>query len=513
MIGKVLRGERPAGLIYYLYGPGKHEEHTDPHIVAGWRDPAELEPPLRPGGRRDFRQLNGLLQQTVAALGDRAPGRPVWHCVARAAPGDRLLSDEEWAQVATEMMERTGLAPRGQDDDAVRWVAIRHADDHIHIVATLARQDGRRPSVSNDYYRVREACLAIEQRFGLRCTAPGDRTAASRPTRAETEKADRHGRREAPRITLKREVSTAAAGASCEEEFYSRLEQAGVLVRHRFSTRNPGQVTGYSVALPQDTTKAGEPVWYGGGKLAADLSLPKLRRRWADIGPDAGPADGAGLTGQERTAIWEHAARTAADAAGQIRQMTAAGDPDGVADAAWAAGDTLHAAAAALGSRIVRDAATAYDRAARMPYGRLPRRTSAGASLRRAARLLSAAGYAGHDRTLAHAALVTRLAGLAEAVSELRIAQQHHAQATAARNAAMYLRGRDENSTEGTAWMPRQSRGASAFAGEAFPRPPRAASSSSASPRRGGRPPGGWPRPATRRPGTPGPEERRRPRR
>ena len=71
MIGKVLRGERPAGLIYYLYGPGKHEEHTDPHIVAGWRDPAELEPPLRPGGRRDFRQLNGLLQQTVAALGDR----------------------------------------------------------------------------------------------------------------------------------------------------------------------------------------------------------------------------------------------------------------------------------------------------------------------------------------------------------------------------------------------------------------------------------------------------------
>ena len=26
----------------------------------------------------------------------------------------------------------------------------------------------------------------------------------------------------------------------------------------------------------------GEPVWYGGGKLAADLTLPKLRARWAD---------------------------------------------------------------------------------------------------------------------------------------------------------------------------------------------------------------------------------------
>ena len=29
------RGERVAGLIYYLYGPGRHEEHTDPHIVHG----------------------------------------------------------------------------------------------------------------------------------------------------------------------------------------------------------------------------------------------------------------------------------------------------------------------------------------------------------------------------------------------------------------------------------------------------------------------------------------------
>ena len=193
MIGKVLRGERPAGLIYYLYGPGRREEHTDPHIVAGWRHPAELEPPIRPDGRRDFQRLNGLLQQTVAALGDRAPSRPVWHCVARAAPTDRMLSDDEWAQVAGEIMHRTGLAPYGQEDDAVRWVAVRHAADHIHIVATLARQDGRRPSISNDFYRVREACLAVETQFGLQSTAPADRTAACRPTRAESEKAQRRG--------------------------------------------------------------------------------------------------------------------------------------------------------------------------------------------------------------------------------------------------------------------------------------------------------------------------------
>ncbi len=83
-----------------------------------------------------------------------------------------MLSDDEWAQVARDVMDRTGLAPHGQDDDAVHWIAVRHAADHIHIVAMLARQDGRRPRLWNDFYRVGEACRAAEDRLGLRRTAP-----------------------------------------------------------------------------------------------------------------------------------------------------------------------------------------------------------------------------------------------------------------------------------------------------------------------------------------------------
>jgi len=171
------------GLICYLFGPGRREEHTDPHI-AGWRHPAELEPPQRGDGRRDFRRLPGLLNQPHAAMGTWGLARPVWHCSMRAAPGDTMLSDDERAQIACDVMHRTGLSPFGQEDDAVRWVAIRHGDDHVHLVAMLARQDGRRPRVRNDRYRVREACLAAEQRYGLHRTAPGDRTAAGRPARA-----------------------------------------------------------------------------------------------------------------------------------------------------------------------------------------------------------------------------------------------------------------------------------------------------------------------------------------
>ncbi|HUZ54494.1 MAG TPA: hypothetical protein VMU94_18470 [Streptosporangiaceae bacterium] len=313
MIGKVLRGTDARRLLYYLYGPGKANEHTDPHLVAGFADPAELEPERRPSRSPDLRRLAGLLAQPLAALAGPGYGKPVWHCAVRAAPEDRVLSDAEWAQVAAGIMDRTGLAPAG-DDLGVRWVAVRHADDHIHIVATLARQEGTRPKIWNDFYRVREACQEAERRFGLRSTAPADRTAARRPARAETEQAARRGRAEAPRVTLRREVCTAAAGAGTEQEFFTRLHQAGVLIRHRHSTISPGEVTGYAVGLPQHTAKDGGVIWYGGGKLAADLTLPKLRARWASpAGQD--PADGAGLSAPAARALLRNMVTNAADGA------------------------------------------------------------------------------------------------------------------------------------------------------------------------------------------------------
>ena len=491
MIGKISspRGEHVEPLLYYLFGPGRHEEHADPHIVAGWRHPASLEPPLRPDGKRDFATLTGLLKQPQAALGERAYPQPVWHCSMRAAPGDRMLSDDEWAAIAHEVMHRTGLSPYGQDD-AVRWIAVRHGDDHIHLVAMLARQDGGKPSLSWERYKVRAACLAAEQRYGLRCTAPADGTAARRPTRAENEKAARRGLEEAPRITLRRQVSTAAAAAGSEDEFFARLDQAGMLVRQRFSVKSPGQVTGYSVALPGDTTRAGGPVWYGGGKLAADLSWPRLRQRWTPswVAP-GGPH--LNLTAGERNAIWDHATRAAADATAQIRTL-AWTDPAAAADAAWATSDTLHVAAVMLGSRILRQAADAYDRAARPPYGRIPPPSPAGNRLRQAARIMSAFACLTGDRSMAPIVLITRLAALAEAVAELRESQQHAAQAAAARAAAEQLYAAARLAPPAQPPSAQRAGTAAQLAGLSFPQPARPAT-----------------RPAT--PGVPGPAPGRPP--
>ena len=496
MIGKISvpRGEHVAPLIWYLFGPGRREEHTDPHLVAGWRHPAELEPPLRPDGKRDFRRLTGLLKQPQALLGDRGYARPVWHSALRAAPEDRMLSDEEWAAIAADVMDRTGLSPYGQEDEAVRWVAVRHGDDHIHLVAMLARQDGGTPSLSFERYRVRAACLAAERRYGLRSTAPADRTAPRRPSRAESEKAARRGLDEAPRITLRRHVTTAAAGAGSEAEFFARLDRAGVLVRQRFSTKIPGQVTGYAVALPGDTAKDGELVWYSGGKLAADLTWPKLHQRWTRPGA---PSSGGPLTAGEQKAIWEHAAQVAADATTQIRAQ-AGTNPAAAADAAWAASDTLHVAAATLGSPALREAADAYDRAARASYGRIPAPSRPGNQLRQAARLIGTLAYVTKDPALMPLVLVTRLAALADAVAELRNAQQHAAQAAAARTAAQQLYATGAASAAPPPADPR-ARTAARLAGESFPQPfrfvPRQPPPGQPRPGRGGLRPGRGPSP------------------
>ena len=268
----------------------------------------------------------------------------------------------------------------------------------------------------------------------LRRTAAGDRTALPRPSRAESEKAARKGREEAPRVTLRREVSRAAAAAGSEQEFFALLAQSGVLVRTRQSARRAGEVTGYAVALAGDTARGGKPVWFGGGKLAPDLTLPKLRRRWPGT---ASP--GVPLTAADRSAAWEQALSAVDAAAAHVRQM-AAGSSDGAADAAWAAAGTLHVAAAVLGSRVLQQAADAYDRAARAPYARIPAPTLAGNSLRGAARLLSALAFLSDDPSLRPVLLITRLAALAEAVAALRESQQRAAQAASALSAAQHLR-------------------------------------------------------------------------
>ena len=79
-----------------------------------------------------------------------------------------------------------------------------------------------------------------------------------------------------------------AAAAVDEAEFVRRVRRAGVRLRPRFAAGRHDVVSGYSAALRPPAGQA--PVWYGGGHLARDLTLPRLRAQWPDTPQAAGAA-------------------------------------------------------------------------------------------------------------------------------------------------------------------------------------------------------------------------------
>ncbi|MEV7593017.1 hypothetical protein AB0O42_22395 [Streptomyces sp. NPDC089922] len=180
------------------------------------------------------------------------------------------------------MLNATGIAPAG-DPDARRWVAVRHADDHIHIVATKVRGDLRPPRNWNDFLRADKELVAIEKEYGLRQVPRGDRTAAKRPTRAEQEKTRRTGKALTFRERLRTIVRTAVSVATTIEEFFRIIEEAGALIDVQYFPS--GDVRGYKVALDGDTNAQGEPVWFTGSTTAADLSYPKIAERLTATAP------------------------------------------------------------------------------------------------------------------------------------------------------------------------------------------------------------------------------------
>ncbi|MFD8354774.1 relaxase/mobilization nuclease domain-containing protein [Streptomyces coelicoflavus] len=429
-------GSRTIGLLAYLYGPGKHEEHTDPHLVASF-DGMSPDPGRHPNAT--LTDLQQLLDQPVMALAKHArPAKHVWHTSVRADPGDRVLSDEEWAGIARRIVAATGIDP-GDGQPGCRWAAVRHADDHIHIVATLVTEDGHRPDDYRSGARAQAEARLIEKELGLHQVAPGDGTAAKRPTSAERHKAERQGRERTAREELRESVRRAVAGARSDEEFFDRLASAGLLIRKRVAPS--GDLLGYKVALPDDLNKDGEPVFYPGARLAPDLSLPRIRERWS--------GDAQGVSAAQR----DDAIRTRPGSPAAARRGTASAvwqavlvvehGEDGVAAAhIAAAGEVLDALAktsAAHTRRELHDAATAFERASRSHV-----RAARGhdRALRQAARDLVQGGPAlgrGEDGATT-AMAIDMLFFLITAAAHWHARKGHAQQAEAASRAAEQLR-------------------------------------------------------------------------
>ncbi|NGO46198.1 relaxase/mobilization nuclease domain-containing protein [Streptomyces ureilyticus] len=426
------RGQHTLGLLYYLYEPGQYEEHTDPHLVASFDHNA-------PDPGRDtsatLKQLQQLLDQPLQNIDEaERPKKHVWHLSVRNAAEDRTLSDEEWGDIARRMVAAAGIDDPDQGAGC-RWAAVRHADDHIHIVATLVQEDGYKPDLDHDAARVQAQARTLEAELGLRRLNKGDGTAAQRPTSAERHKAERQGRQRTAREELRETVRRAVAGAASETEFFDRLAAAGLLIRKRVAPS--GDLLGYTVALPDDLNAQGEAVFYPGARLAPDLSLPRVRERWSADGhaPDTAsrePAPGGAAFARRRTA----------SAAWQAVLVLEHGDDAVAAAYIAAAGEVLDALAktsAAHTRRELREAAWAFERASRS-HVRAERGHDR--ALRQAARDLVYSGPAlgrGEDGATT-AMAIDMLFFLITAAAHWHAKNNHAQQAAAARQAAEHLR-------------------------------------------------------------------------
>lgn len=299
-------GADPAGLLAYLFGPGRRNEHTDPHIVAA--ADGLIEDGWRPTSRTAVADLARALGKPYRLWRGDHPGGYIWHCSLSVRSDDRVLSDAEWADAARYVMDAMGFTAVSGNAQC-RWVAVRHGvsmagNDHIHLAVDLVRENGRRASTSWERVRMSKIAGELERRFGLAVVA--GRAGAGLPgvSRAEAEIAVRTGKTEPDRIALARIVRAAATAYHTEALFVARLrDHPAATIRPRYAKGGTEQVVGYAVAFRPRGGRAA--IWFGGGKLAPDLTLPRLRARWRDS-DEARAAALSAWTGTEPRKSWNH---------------------------------------------------------------------------------------------------------------------------------------------------------------------------------------------------------------
>jgi len=287
-------GGRVRGLVEYLFGPGRSDEHTDPHVIAAYD-------PILVGDRGDTplgrKMLAAELDFTRAQLRPEVKERFVWHGVISVDTDDGHLSAEQWSDIVTTVTDHLGFNP--DSAASVRWIAVHHGDsaggnDHIHLVANLINDDGRKHKfIRPPGVMMGEVRKDLELKHGLKLVGHDQGNGLGPYSQAEARRAgeqrqDTAAEKAVPvgsvqaaepeTVRLERRVRAAASAAVDESDFLHHLREQEVVVRPRFATGDRATVVGMSVAL---STGDGQTlIWHGGGRLAKDLTLPAIRTQW-----------------------------------------------------------------------------------------------------------------------------------------------------------------------------------------------------------------------------------------
>ncbi len=380
MIPAVSYGSRMTGLVRYLAGPGRRNEHINQRAVAassvevfaavgagtmmnieiadhlaGTLDEARLvfgvEVTRVDRGAKQAAINRGEDWQSAVAVATR--NENVWHCSLSVQPaeldalGVTELDDATWSAIAHDFMEGMGFEAQANCAGA-RWVAIHHGkssggNDHIHIAATRVRDDGsivdlwapdpRNPSRKvGDHRRAQQVCRRIAAQRGLRVVSDPERGESSRRgvSYRQEAAAEKAGLAEVPHDVLRRQVWAIAVAAESEAEFVRTVRESGMLINPRW---RGNEVGGYSVGFPASryANRDGQPVMHAAKKmLGDDYTLRRLRERWTDDEGARREALEAWRTAERDMPLW----RGRVDAQGDhVSAARAAAEADKAVDA------------------------------------------------------------------------------------------------------------------------------------------------------------------------------------
>ncbi|WP_299039822.1 relaxase/mobilization nuclease domain-containing protein [uncultured Pseudokineococcus sp.] len=441
----VTRGDRMGGLLSYLVGPGRSNEHTEPHLVAGdeavmtWHDDAELD-------RVSALEVARHVDRPRSVYGTEVAGGSVWHCSLSLRAEEGQLDDGRWADISRDFVARMGFTDSAGEESGkapCRWVAMRHGlstagNDHVHLVVSLVREDGTKASTWKDFPRAQTVAGELERKYGLEVLESRDNDRGTRGVSpAEQARAERSGAVEPERLTLARSVRAVAVAAPDEAAFVTALLEKGMWVRARYAAGRDDVVTGYSVAAKP--ARGERPVWFGGGHLGRDLTIVRLRQAW----PDSPEASQAAVTQWQAARRGQPAQRTARPRVSvgdeqlvactreveALRAHLASLDPGDRAGWAHAARETSGALAAwsrrveATPGRLARssDALARYAQTRAYVEHPAAARAAQRPSLRGTTLLLMTATDGGRGRA-AEAVLVRQLSRTAKAIHDAQVA-------------------------------------------------------------------------------------------
>src|ERR1019366_7150259 len=199
VIPKITRGGNTRGLLLYLIGKGRREEHVDPRLVAGSAEAMMIAGGrVLEGGARDAAQLARFLDEpretfgTQVRIAERDPNGKVvgsrdahvWHTSLSLHPDEPALSDERWGEIAERFISEMGFAgdtARAQ----CRWVAVRHGESTGWWPRTAARpaciSSASAPSRPPGCSSASSGCVSLSLAGGVRAAA-GWSPARSPPT-------------------------------------------------------------------------------------------------------------------------------------------------------------------------------------------------------------------------------------------------------------------------------------------------------------------------------------------